>query len=94
MRDNNMRNKNPIARVKTAKNVMSATECTNEFKPRINMSMIVKIKLDDTTLQEIARTCGCAPCQILALNNVTKETDLEVGQIISVPVATKHMVVI
>ena len=56
------------------------------------MVMTIRVKLDGTPLLEIARTAGCAPCQILALNNVRSETDLVQGSTILVPVVTKHLV--
>jgi len=55
--------------------------------------MLVKIKLDGTkSLVEIARFCGCAPCQIVAVNGVKTEKDLEIGQDIWVPIVMKCLV--
>lgn len=53
--------------------------------------MLVKIKYEKPIL-EIARFCGCAPCQILAVNKVKRETDLVQGQEILVPVVMGHLV--
>ena len=55
--------------------------------------MLVKIKLDGSkTLFEIARFCGCAPCQILIVNGVARETDLKPDQEIFVPIIMKCLV--
>ena len=55
--------------------------------------MLVKIKFDGSkSLLEIARFCGCAPCQILAVNRVMRETDLVPGQELLVPVEMAHLV--
>jgi len=58
--------------------------------------MLIKIKLDGSrTLLEIARFCGCAPCQIIALNGARTETELFErfkGQTIEVPVIIKCLV--
>ena len=53
--------------------------------------MLVKVKLDAPIL-EIARICGCAPCQILAVNGVKYENELVQGSTILVPVVTEHLV--
>jgi len=51
--------------------------------------MLVKIKLDGSkSLVDIARFCGCAPCQIVAVNGVRTEKDLAAGQDIWVPIET------
>ena len=79
----------------TAKNVIRTTELTKPDKRglgRIIIGMLVQIKLDGTPIIVIARMCGCAPCQILAVNNVKYETDLVQGSIINVPVVTKHLI--
>jgi len=44
------------------------------------------------TLVNLCKTCGCAPCQVLALNKVTKEEDLHNKEII-VPISTAAFVV-
>jgi len=54
--------------------------------------MLIKIKLDGTPLIDIARTAGCAPCQILAVNGIRRETDLVQGSYINVPVLTSHLI--
>ena len=68
--------------------------------------MLVKIKLDGSQYESgqsdgnatvpplvaIARFCGCAPCQIVAVNGVKTEKDLVIGQDIWVPVVTKCLV--
>ena len=54
--------------------------------------MLVKIKLSSTPLVEIARFCGCAPCQIVAVNGVRTEKELVIGQDILVPVIIKCLV--
>ena len=87
-----MRNKNPIARVVTAKMVMIATECTKDLEfGRILMDMLIKFKKDGTSLLEIAKTCGCAPCQILFVNGVKNETELNEKAEILVPICIEHM---
>jgi hypothetical protein len=55
--------------------------------------MIIYLKKDGTPLIEIARICGCAPCQILALNNVKSETELLSLEKIKVPAVTEHLIV-
>jgi len=90
-----MRKRNPIARVMTAKKVMTTTELANADNRGLNrivIVMLVKIKLDGTPIMEIARICGCAPCQILAVNGVEYENELMQGTIIRVPVITQHLV--
>lgn len=55
--------------------------------------MLVKIIYDGSkTLYEIARFCGCAPCQILAVNNLKSELELKHGQQIEVPVIIKSLI--
>ena len=55
--------------------------------------MLVKIKLDGTaSLVDIARLCGCAPCQIITANGVRTEKELVAGQDIWVPVVIKCLV--
>jgi hypothetical protein len=94
MRDKKMRNTKPIVRVATAKTVIKATACAKVFKKAsYKYNMLVKIKLDGTPLIEIARFCGCAPCQILAVNRVKTEDDLMQGQEIFVPVITQMLVI-
>jgi len=55
--------------------------------------MLAKIRLDGTdSLLHIARFCGCAPCQILAVNDVRTEPELlerYSGKDIDVPVLIK-----
>jgi len=59
----------------------------------ISINMLVKIRLDGgTSLVDIARFCGCAPCQIVAVNGVRTEKDLVVGQDILVPVVTMCLI--
>jgi len=55
------------------------------------MDMLVKIKYENNLL-EIARVCGCAPCQIIAVNGVRSELELKNGQEISVPVIVEMLV--
>jgi hypothetical protein len=56
------------------------------------MNMLIKIK-KVAPLIEIARTCGCAPCQILAVNNVKSETEILDGAEIFVPVEIKNLII-
>jgi len=55
--------------------------------------MLIKIKKDGTPLPEIARVCGCAPCQILVVNNVKTETELNEKVEIFVPIEIKHLII-
>ena len=54
--------------------------------------MMQKIKLDGAPLIEIAKKCGVAPCQILAVNNVQNERELATLETIFVPVNYDHLI--
>ena len=54
--------------------------------------MTIKLEFKpEYSLAQLCVVCGCAPCQVLALNKVTREVDLHNREIL-VPISTAAFV--